>query len=58
MMIDKPFLCHGALKPAVLAGLLLLSVCASTHANNAAYAQPMRAAVAALDLAGLAALLN
>ncbi|MDR7335919.1 hypothetical protein [Roseateles asaccharophilus] len=36
----------------------LLTVCASTHPNNPAYAQPMRAAVAALDLASLAALLN
>ena len=36
----------------------LLTVCASTHANNPAYAQPMGAAVAALDLASLAALLN
>lgn len=36
----------------------LLTVCASTHPNNPAYAQPMREAVAALDLARLAALLN
>lgn len=36
----------------------LLTVCASTHANNPAYAQPMRAAVAALDLDRLAQLLN
>jgi hypothetical protein len=36
----------------------LLTVCASTHASNPAYAGPMREAVAALDLAGLAALLN
>lgn len=36
----------------------LLTVCASTHPNNPAYAQPMRDAVAALDLARLAALLN
>lgn len=36
----------------------LLTVCASSHANNPAYAQPMREAVAALDLAALAALLN
>lgn len=36
----------------------LLTVCASTHPNNPAYAQPMREAIAALDLARLAALLN
>ena len=36
----------------------LLTVCASTHPNNPAYAQPMRDAVAALDLNRLAALLN
>ncbi|KRA78436.1 hypothetical protein ASD88_06330 [Pelomonas sp. Root662] len=36
----------------------LLTVCASTHPNNPAYAQPMRDAVAALDLSRLAALLN
>lgn len=36
----------------------LLTVCASTHPNNPAYAQPMRDAVAALDLQRLAALLN
>ncbi|MFG6428800.1 hypothetical protein [Roseateles sp. LYH14W] len=36
----------------------LLTVCASTHPNNPAYAQPMRDAVAALDLARVAALLN
>jgi len=36
----------------------LLTVCASTHPENPAYAQPMRDAVAALDLARLAALLN
>jgi hypothetical protein len=36
----------------------LLTVCASTHPRNPAYAQPMRDAVAALDLNRLAALLN
>jgi hypothetical protein len=36
----------------------LLTVCASSHPNNPAYAQPMRDAVAALDLGRLAALLN
>jgi len=36
----------------------LLTVCASSHPNNPAYAEPMRAAVAALDLGRLAALLN
>lgn len=36
----------------------LLTVCASTHPKNPAYAQPMRDAVAGLDLARLAALLN
>lgn len=36
----------------------LLTVCASTHPDNPAYAGPMRDAVAALDLARLAALLN
>ncbi|MFT7721376.1 MAG: hypothetical protein QM788_00835 [Roseateles sp.] len=36
----------------------LLTVCASTHPNNPAYAQPMRDAIAALDLSRLAALLN
>ncbi|WP_457446568.1 hypothetical protein [Roseateles sp. P5_E4] len=36
----------------------LLTVCASTHPNNPAYATPMRDAVAALDLSRLAALLN
>jgi hypothetical protein len=36
----------------------LLTVCASTHPNNPAYAGPMRDAVAALDLSRLAALLN
>lgn len=36
----------------------LLTVCASTHRNNPAYAQPMRDAVAALDLSRLATLLN
>ena len=36
----------------------LLTVCASTHRNNPAYAQPMRDAVAALDLGRLANLLN
>ena len=36
----------------------LLTVCASTHPNKPAYSLPMREAVAALDLASLAALLD